>query len=374
MDSSRIKISKSDLLLYIYFSGVMFFYTIKGSKIEFESIDYILLGAMFVGFIKIINTFKVNLKTFLVVFLLGCVIVFMFLHSKDTRMIIVLASLLCAINNDKRKVINVIFCSKLIAFVFVMLFGGYHHINTVALHGGMILLLYTCREERHNRDYYKKILILVIFSGILILYTKSGSAIVGLSVTLLLLLLKKFKFGVAVLTSKIMAYVFPIALFFNYFFATGIGETEMPYVGKYLSDEINQVYLTLVEYIDIATSSRLTLVKYSFLKFGASWLGGNIDYSILDIQEGQYFNLDSGFIWLVQGWGYLMSIVFMFLLVALMKYFIENKEFNYIIAGIVVAIWAINEDMLVSVGTNFLLVFIGQALNNRKVRIENEYT
>jgi hypothetical protein len=56
----------------------------------------------------------------------------------------------------------------------------------------------------------------------------------------------------------------------------------------------------------------------------------------------------------------------MALMVYLMKYLVEQKEYIIIIAGIVIALWAINEDMLLTVDTNFLLALIGTAFIDRK--------
>ena len=59
----------------------------------------------------------------------------------------------------------------------------------------------------------------------------------------------------------------------------------------------------------------------------------------------------------------------MALMVYLMKYLAAKKEYIIIIAGIVIALWAINEDMLLTVDTNFLLALIGTAFIDRKDKV-----
>jgi hypothetical protein len=341
-----------------------------------EDAGYIFVLAMIIGVVKIIYSLKLNWKALFTVVLSTVIVGFFYYYNHDTRLIGVFISCICILKEDKRQVVKVLFWAKFITFVFVLMMGGYHHINGVALHGGMVMLLYMCIEEKYMYEYYLKLFLMCFWACLLYLYTDSGSAGVGLLVCVLLYMLKKTQVGRRFLQSKIVMFIFPIMLFLNYFFAVGVGEKMLPFVGQFFPDKINQIYISCVEFLDSATSSRLTLVKYSFVQFGSSWLGGNVDYRQLNLQQGQYFNLDSGFIWLVQGWGYILCILVMVLCVLLMRYFIQLKEYNYIIAGIVIALWAVNEDMLVSVGTNFMLIFIGQALMNRieKAGKKYEYT
>lgn len=363
MGKSVFKIKSTDILLYLYLLFVMLYYTTNNSYMGTDIRDFIILFAMVIGIVKVFMALKVDLKTLAVLCIFGVIVIQNFLHNKDSRILVAFLSILCALNEDRSKIINGMLYSKLFTFVAVVLLGGgYRHINQFALQAGMILLLYFCKREKHGYDWYIKLFMCFLSTIIICLYTDSGSAKVCLALCIVLYALKKTKTGIKILKTKIIMLLFPIALFFNYFFAIGVGEGEIPFVGQYFSEGINRFYINLVRILDVATSRRLTLVKSSFIRFGGSWLGGNVDYSTLNLQHGQYFLLDSGFIWLIQGWGYLMCILMMVLLVILMRYFNEIEEYNYIIAGIGIALWAINEDMLVSVGTNFLLFFIGQAI------------
>lgn len=357
-----IRIKKTDILLYLYFSLIMLFYTINGTTLDFDHFNYIMIVAIGVGIVHIVTTFKSDYRLFLVLMTMGAVIVILYMRSHDTRMLVVLVSLLCAVREDRNRIIQVLFYTKLLSFLLVLLFGEFGHMNQMALHGGIVVLLYLCKRERNQIQYYFKLLIVLCSTILLYMYTHSGSAMVSLVVSFVLLLLKKSRFGIRFLESKLVMWIFPIMLFCNYFFAFGISSNHIPIVGLYVPQWLNRCYMDIVKFLDVATSYRLTFVSFSLQKFGASWLGGDVDYNVLNLQQGQYYNLDSGFIWLIQGWGYLMSILLMVSCIALMRYFIEKKDYNYIIAGVGIALWAVNEDMLVSVGTNFLLIFIGQAM------------
>ena len=98
----------------------------------------------------------------------------------------------------------------------------------------------------------------------------------------------------------------------------------------------------------------------SFQKFGVSIWGGNVDYT--QIWPGVYFNLDSGMIWLLQGWGLMICVVFLILSVVMMYYLIKTERYTFVVVAVAIALWATQEDMLTSVGTNFMMIFMGQAV------------
>lgn len=50
--------------------------------------------------------------------------------------------------------------------------------------------------------------------------------------------------------------------------------------------------------------------------------------------------------------------------------FWKNRQDILIITGIVVALWSMNEDVLISVGMNFLFFAIGANLDISKIMIE----
>lgn len=105
-------------------------------------------------------------------------------------------------------------------------------------------------------------------------------------------------------------------------------------------------------------------------KFGVSLWGGNIDYNV---DTGlPYFLVDSGMMLLLQDWGIILMIAVMLLFVFLMWKLVKNRQYQYIISAIVIALWAFNEDTLLSVGTNYLFYLIGYEIYNHKKQIRNQ--
>ena len=63
-----------------------------------------------------------------------------------------------------------------------------------------------------------------------------------------------------------------------------------------------------------------------------------------------------------------MVLLFVFLMWRL----VEKKEYRLIISAIVIALWAFNEDTLLSVGSNYLFFAIGTELISVKRRFKRK--
>lgn len=345
------------IMMVIYVFLLNGFYTLNGS-IRFGKIKIILLFAIVAGIVKIILEFKKNIYPHL--FLIGITFIIaliFYLNHTDTRLAVAILTMICCLHEDIDKIIEYFFYSKLFFFFIVLLTGGYMHINGVALHGGMVILLYACMKDKKIK--WSDILIMFIAFLALSIYTDSGSAKIGMIATIILLLAVKTKKFIWLYKSKLVEFLYPIIMFINVYFAQCIVlGGKLPYINKVLPEKINELIYQFILFIDKLTSSRLTLAGYSLKNLGTSFWGGNVDYSKLNIGENGYFNLDSGFMWLLQDWGYLMTFIFCVMTIILIWYFIKKEKYNYVVAAIVIALWGINEDMLLSVGTNFLMSFM----------------
>ena len=360
--NGRLTIKKSDVILYLYLGLITFYYTLNSTVIMPKNFSRILIIALFLGCIQIIKFIKLNLKVLIPILSIVIYIIYTYMHLHDTRIIVIFVSFLCVIPCNIEQIINVLFYLKLISLFLVILIGRTGHINQFALHAGIVILLYICKNEKKIIQFYIKCIVILCSVVLLYLYTKSGSAIICLSICYFIFIFKRKKRMMNFLTCKFILLIFPTMSFLNYFFALCLGLNRIPIIGLFLSSAINRSFMNIVNFVDQITSSRLTLALYSIRKFGSSWFGGNVDYNILKLQGVEYFNLDSGYMWLLQGGGYIMTVLLMICLVLIMKYLIKYKAYNYIIAGIGIALWAFNEDMLISVGTNFLWLFVGKAL------------
>lgn len=355
-------VKEKKIWLNIFIIAAITYYTLQGACIYNGKMKILLAIAVVFGIVKIITSLRVDIKSFLILTGLVLVILCIFFKNKDSRLLIAAVALMCGIGETPEELITCIFMTKLMSYIFVLCTGGYHHINGVALHGGMLLLMFMCKYAKKMEEIHY--IIMIGATLILILYTKSGSSAVGLLFMLFLILIYNSKGGKRVFNLKIIKYIYPICLFFNCFFALGIINAQIPMIGHVMPSTINKLYMIIASFLDKLTTSRLTLVCYSFKWFGVSLFGGNIDYDQLHIGQEDYFNLDSGMIWLLQGWGIIITLIFMILTICLMVYFMETERYHYLIAAIVIAFWAINEDMLVSFGTNFLMIFMGQAIEH----------
>jgi hypothetical protein len=359
-----MRLSHRNFLFEISIIFVMSFYTLNAAKLYSGNIKILMVIGICFGLVGIFvskNIMKSTAKTGLILLiLLGIIFLINLVAQKgnDTRLPVALLTMFFAIDISPRKAICIMFYSKLSTFMLAMLTGGYGHINSVALQGGMIILLYICMREDNLRK--RNYLILFVSYIILVLYTRSGSVVIGIGIAILSIFLLKTKYGKNFFSSKFIVWIYPITLIINIILALGIYENKIMWIGGILPKFANDIYIHLIKIIDTYTSSRLQLAHASFERFGVSWLGGNVDYTIL--WPGVYFNLDSGMIWLLQGGGILMTIFFMALALLLMKYLIQARHYHYVISALVIALWATQEDMLICVGTNFLMIFMGQAI------------
>lgn len=356
--------SKKNLFYGISLFLTMSFYTLKDAKLLSGHMRILLLIGLIFGIGKmVISAEKIphirnNKRTFFFLLTITVVLFLCFLRDKDTRLVIALFMMFIGMDVEPEKTIRIMFYAKLPMFLLAMLMGGYGHINGTALHGGMIILLYICMcgGSLKAADFF----VISVPYVLLSLYTKSSSFVCGIGFAIICLFMIRKKSMRKRLTSKFMVYIYPIVLSLNYLFAITIRDGAVPFIGNRMPDFVNQTFFQLVRWIDVATSSRLTLAEASLQKFGISLWGGNVDYG--QIWPGVYFNLDSGMMWMIQGEGLIVAAIYMAMSVMLMKYLIETKRYHYVIAALIIALWATQEDMLVSVGTNFLMVFMGQAV------------
>lgn len=370
----QFKLERKDICSFCFVLLMMIYYTLQGSPLYFSTMRVLLGGAVVFGVLDTLQHYKLKWKSISVMFVFVTLVTLIFIKNHDTRLLISTLAIFVGMHVSSKFLFSWLFWIKLICYIFVLLAGGYNHINGVALHGGVLILLFIAYEKDNlNRN---KIVGLWIAYILLAFYTKSGSMIICGGVALLLITFVKTNIIKKILLSKMSQMIFPIALIMNLFAALWYGQILFQEV-HVTFPTISNAITSIVEILDIFTSSRISLTSYSLVRFGVSILGGNIDYSALQLYGG-YFNLDSGMIWLIQGWGIVMTVAYMSLSVFMLNYLIKTKQCNLIIAAIVIALWAINEDMLLSAGTNFLFFVIGAGLNIKTRRkdwdLSHEYT
>lgn len=359
------KINLIDTLVFINIFFSIGYYTLQGSNLYSDSLKIMLAFSIFSGIMAFTLTLFMRLKrSAFKVFIFGILLftVFMrfFLAIDDTRTLFFALEIMVSFSSTMHQLINYAFWTKLIFILPVLATGGYHHINGLSLHMGVLLLLFVSKAELKLK--IKQIILLFVLYAIFFVLTDSGSFKICIGLLLFLVLMSKIKFGEKIIKSKLWTAVFPVMMFFNVYAALNLEQKKLLIIGNLLSEKTNEKAHALIQFLDKYTTGRITLGCYSLKVFGISALGGNVDYTKLNLQSDQYFNLDSGYLWLLQGWGWIATILIMGLFCILMWRLIEKKEINIIICAIAISCWAINEDMFLSIGTNFLILLIGPSI------------
>lgn len=357
------KILKKDILAILFILFTQSFYMIQGTKLYSNAMRIMVPIAFVCGLfylirnrITTVNIKKVLLSVFVFLILIA------FFRVGDTRILIAAIAIYVGMNVDEKKLVSWLFHVRLFLLGIVVLAGGYHHPNTLAMHAGITLLVYFA-----YKGYEANILFAILFFSIFAAWTKSGAFIVCMGLACLLFTLIRLKSVQHILNSKPVAYCFPIALALNLLSALLINQSSFSRIGL-ASVKIPEWLQRTISYIDYASTSRLSLAQYSIDHFGISFWGGNVDYSKLEIGVNGYFNLDSGLMWLLQGYGIILTILYMIITVYLVKTYQKKSNYYGIVIVLTIALWSMNEDMLLSVGFNILYFFVGRAILDFKSR------
>lgn len=357
-----------ELLSYISIFFIVFYESIKESRLSvgaskiFLAFSFLAFANQIVRKVLLSEVKKKKLVSSIILVSIVFCILFQFTTNGDIRLVMSVFGIYSALWISESELINSVFYSKLIALVLVMITGGYRHINLFAVHSGMLLILYMCR---HKKDFNKiRWLFVLLIYGAFCIITNSGSFIIGIGTALLLELLYLVfpKGSEKCFKSLFVKLFFPICFFANLLLVVCYRTYELPGVLNRLNMPIKQsIYKITVELNEFFTG-RLALAQFSLEEFGYSLLGGNIDSYSNFTYKGHYFNLDSGMMWLLQGSGLLITGMFLVTMTIIMISFIDRKEYQYIIALMTISLWGINEDVVRSVGVNFMILFIGKAI------------
>ena len=118
--------------------------------------------------------------------------------------------------------------------------------------------------------------------------------------------------------------------------------------------------------VDKVFTGRISLGGFSLYYFGISLFGGNIDYSV---NTGlKYFVVDSGLLLLLQDWGLIITILMSVIFIMLMRMLMKNKEYALIVYMLIIILWSFNEDIFISVGSNFAFYIFGHELRRRHIK------
>lgn len=358
------RLKNDEIIPVLSIMSLIFYYTINFSKIYHSYFKIFLVISLLLNMIYVfkINKFKVKIKTCVFFVMIAAVFVIGVILQHDTRVLFSLFAIIIGTFIDEKVIFGSMFWTKVLGISFVLITGGYNHLNTLSVNVATTILAYVCYQKHNIKllQYLTISLVYIIFS----IYTKSGAFILGVGLTAYLLFFKDYSKKIRkLLLSKVVQFIYPFLLFLNVYLAMYFYKREIPLIGHLLPEKVNQCYLRFITAVNEILSGRLSLANESLKYFGVSWFGGNVKYDSYTL-NGHYFNLDSGMMWLLQGFGIVFTVIIMLLFILLLKYLIENKEYNYIIVAIVIALWATNEDIFLSLNTNFMFFLLGKTLRS----------
>lgn len=356
---SDSKYSCAFSLLFVVLVNI--YYTTKGWAFSGKLVNIILLIGVLSGIIDGILKFKKS-KIYIILGIVFFVIITQFFVNKDTRLIVAFIGACVALNTSLKKIFKWLFLSKIPTFIFCYFVGGYVHLNYTAINIGLILLLFSIIYFK-KKTVALKISLLILFVGYWI--SKSGAFLICSFIGIVLFYLLNEKGRKFFVSLKCTKYLLPIILVLNvvlcWLYVIYVNkEIDFSSINRYTPDLIVMILSVILKGANTFFHGRIGLGGFSLYYFGISFFGGNIDYSV---NTGlQYFVVDSGLILLLQNWGILITILINIAFVYLMDRMIKENTYSLLVYSTIILIWAFNEDVLISIGTNYMFYMLGSQL------------
>lgn len=356
-------LKKREMLPQISCVFMCVYYTLKGWKYSTGYLGILLVIALICGLMDAFLNVKRNYRQMIWMMPVYMIAIYKMMLSGDTRLITAIVAIHVGMNIKFERIARWILKTKTVIFLAAFAAGGYVHLNYLSMNIGVILLLTMYIIYPYSRLRALEFGLVILVLGVLV--SKSGSMLICGGVGVILYVTLNTKTVQNILTSKIMVLLFPGVLFVNWFLAAlyaayGYLISDFNIVKFIVPEKYSLGALHVINTLNKFLSGRINLAAFSMGKFGFSLWGGNIDYTV---DTGlPYFLVDSGMILLLQEWGIIIAVIVMLLFVFLMWRLIKEKNYRLIISAVIIALWAFNEDTLISVGTNCLFYVIGNEL------------
>lgn len=368
------KVNNNSLFAFIFIVFINIFYTSNGWTYHVSIMNSFIIFAFLFGFIDIFMHHEEIYKIFLhnknltiLVSILILMTIIKFMLNQDTRLIISVMAIFIAMYFPLYKIFYITFFTKFITFIIYYFTGGYTHLNYISVHFGMIILLYLIISYKINRFNLKCSLVLLIIGYFI---SKSGAFLMCCGLAILLFYSLKLKLKYFLIKLKIIEYYFPFMILLTVL----LGLAYMSYANDFINFGILRsitpkflctIFAFVLRLVDKVFTGRISLGGFSLYYFGISLFGGNIDYSV---NTGlKYFVVDSGLLLLLQDWGLIITILMGVIFVMLMRMLMKNKEYALIVYMLIIILWSFNEDIFISVGSNFAFYIFGHELRRRHI-------
>ena len=368
------KVNNNSLFAFIFIVFINIFYTSNGWTYHVSIMNSFIIFAFLFGFIdifmhheEIYKIFLHNKNVTILVRILILMTIIKFMLNQDTRLIISVMAIFIAMYFPLYKIFYITFFTKFITFIIYYFIGGYTHLNYISVHFGMIILLYLIISYKINRFNLKCSLVLLIIGYFI---SKSGAFLMCCGLAILLFYSLKLKLKYFLIKLNIIEYYFPFMILLTVL----LGLAYMSYANDFINFGILRsitpkflctIFAFVLRLVDKVFTGRISLGGFSLYYFGISLFGGNIDYSV---NTGlKYFVVDSGLLLLLQDWGLIITILMSVIFVMLMRMLMKNKEYALIVYMLIIILWSFNEDIFISVGSNFAFYIFGHELRRRHI-------
>lgn len=369
------KINNNSLFAFIFIVFINIFYTSNGWTYHVSIMNSFIIFAFLFGLIDIFMHHEEIYKIFLhnknltiLVSILILMTIIKFILNQDTRLIISVMAIFIAVYFPLYKIFYITFFTKFITFIIYYFIGGYTHLNYISVHFGMIILLYLIISYKINRFNLKCSLVLLIIGYFI---SKSGAFLMCCGLAILLFYLLKLKFRYLLCSTRFVEYYFPFMMLLTVL----LGLAYMSYANDFINFGVLRsitpkflcnIFAFILRLVDKVFTGRISLGGFSLYCFGISLFGGNIDYSV---NTGlKYFVVDSGLLLLLQDWGLIITILMSVIFIMLMRMLMKNKEYALIVYMLIIILWSFNEDIFISVGSNFAFYIFGHELRRRHIK------
>ena len=275
----------------------------------------------------------------------------MFVLRKDTRLLVCALSILVSsdLEIDIDQSLKYILVEQVIIFVTGMvLFGSaaFGHKNIMALKYAVLVCEFYWLMQYKVMDKNKRafIYIATIISTLLMYgFTRSATGLVFTMILLGLIALSKVKVGKKILLSKVTMLAFAEMAVFNFL------------ICKFYHQIANSMFGFLLIQFDKICSSRIILGYEAMKRYGIKLFGNSISYS--KVHGSSYFNIDSGYMWVLLGYGIIYMIIFIIVMSLIIRKMQSRQEFIRVGVLACLALYGFSEDIYLSVGFNFVVFY-----------------
>lgn len=366
----RLKIPKAQMFVYLGLVLVNIYYGLNITTFIFTSIDYIMLGASALFIIHIFVFEHLNLWELIVFSVLLIIFSINYIQRGDSRILVLLMTVIAIRNMDLQLVLKVFFYVRLILFIFTVVCAlghvipsrfevsargtryalGFNHPNQFMVVVCMLIMLYVCLYYEWIKGFQLLGLTMVLMTGYLISKSQTG-LITGLTVLVLLVFYKYLEIDkFLVIMGKYLPF---LLMFLSLFLPYTLRASVEDFIFFRSFPKFTSQYERILRYLDSILSYRLTLSRMSLKRMKA----GLFTTERIDMPSG-YSVVDSGYVQLLLVYGILGTVLFLILNWLMVRKLIVMKQYIYIWAFIGMSLYAFTENVFCSLAYNFTLVFI----------------